>query len=285
MSDDIPTPPPSEGAAPPPGPPLPSYGSTPPPPPPGYGAPPPPPSPYGAPPAGAGGYDATAAIKYGWEKFKASPATLLVPVLITVVAVAIVYALMFFVILGSAFDSSVSVRDDGTIDYNNGPGFFMRMVLFGLVFLVVGIVGQIISAALIKGGLDVTDGKSPALGDLFNGWDKTQVLVAAVIVGVGTAVGSILCYLPGIIFAFLAQYTQYFVVDKQMSALDAVKASVSFTTQNLGPTLLFYLLAAVTAVVGGLACGVGLLAAIPVILIGQAYTFRVLHNEPVSPVA
>jgi uncharacterized membrane protein len=149
----------------------------------------------------------------------------------------------------------------------------------------VGVVAQIISAALIKGGLDVTDGKSPGIGELFEGWDKTQVLIAALIVGVGTAIGSILCYLPGIIFAFLAQYTQYYVVDKQMTALDAVKASISFTTGNLGSTLVFYLLAAVTALVGGLLCGVGLLAAIPIILIGQAYTWRRLNNEPVSPIA
>jgi len=41
----------------------------------------------------------------------------------------------------------------------------------------------------------------------------------------------------------------------------------------------------VTIVVGVIACLVGILAAIPVVLAAAAYTFRVLHNEPVSPAA
>ena len=38
-------------------------------------------------------------------------------------------------------------------------------------------------------------------------------------------------------------------------------------------------------IVGAIACGIGLFVAAPVVAIAAAYTFRVLHNEPVSPVA
>ena len=66
---------------------------------------------------------------------------------------------------------------------------------------------------------------------------------------------------------------------------DAIKASFSFTTSNLGETILFFLLAAVVSAIGGIACGIGILVAYPVVLVGQAYTFRVLNNEPVTPAA
>ncbi len=293
MSDDT-TPPegPTDGGAPPPPPPPggtppAAHPPTPPPPPPAYGAPvPPPPPAYGAPAppgSGDGPYSPVDAVQYGWAKFTKSPATLLVPVLLTFIVVGVVYFLMFFVILAPAFDSGVTINDDGTATFDEGPSFVLTMVLMGIIILVVGIVGQIISAALIKGGLDVTDGKSPSLGELFEGWDKGKVIVAAIIVASLTAVGYILCYVPGIIVAFLLQYTLYFVIDKQMAPLDAIKASFAFTTGHLGDTILFYLLAAVVAFVGALLCGVGLLAAIPVILIGQAYTFRRLNGEPVTP--
>jgi uncharacterized membrane protein len=41
----------------------------------------------------------------------------------------------------------------------------------------------------------------------------------------------------------------------------------------------------VVTAIGGIVCGVGLLVAYPIVLIGQAYTFRVLNNEPVTPAA
>jgi uncharacterized membrane protein len=248
--------------------------------------PPPPPPPAQGPPPTGGAYSPVAAIEYGWNKFKASPATLLVPVLLTFVAVGVVYFLMFFVILGSAWDADIDYNDDGTIEsIDSGPGFVMTLILIGIVALVVVAVLQILMAALLKGAADVTDGKSPSLGELFQGWDKTQVLIAALLVAAGTAVGLALCYLPGLIFMYLASYTMLFVVDKQMSAFDALKASISFTTSHLGETILFFLLALVVTAVGGIACGVGLLVAYPIVLVGQAYTFRTLNNEPVSPAA
>ena len=76
-------------------------------------------------------------------------------------------------------------------------------------------------------------------------------------------------------------FTILFVVDKQMRAVDAIKASVKLVTDNLGSTIVFYLLAAVVIVVGACLCLVGLLVAAPVVLIALAYTYRRLQNEPV----
>ncbi|MFL6023835.1 MAG: hypothetical protein ACJ72O_10895 [Marmoricola sp.] len=286
MSDDIPTPPPSEGAAPPPGPPLPSYGSTPPPPP-GYGAPPPPPSPYGAPPAGAGGYSGVDAIKYGWEKFSKKPGELLVPALIvigSVVVLEIVLQVILRATLLSTHDCTRTIFGQ-SVESKCGPGFLVSIFGTALAGLVVSFVSQMLGAGLIKSALNVADGLPVNAGDVFGWATKPNVVTTAAIVSGATFVGTLLCYLPGLIVGFLTAFAMFFVVDKDLAPMDAVKASVSFMTSHLGDTIVFYLLAIVTIVVGLILCLVGVLAAIPVVLAAAAYTFRVLHNEPVSPVA
>jgi uncharacterized membrane protein len=47
--------------------------------------------------------------------------------------------------------------------------------------------------------------------------------------------------------------------------------------------LLYYILAAVVVIIGALLCGVGLLVAGPVVLLGFAYTYRRLQGQPVVP--
>jgi uncharacterized membrane protein len=64
--------------------------------------------------------------------------------------------------------------------------------------------------------------------------------------------------------------------------VDALKASFRLCMDNLGPTILWYLLAVVCLLVGAILCLVGLLVAAPVVLVGVAYTFRRLHGEPVA---
>ena len=124
-----------------------------------------------------------------------------------------------------------------------------------------------------------------SVGQIFDGWDKAQVAIAALIIAAATFVGTLLCDLPGLIVGFLTGYTLLFIVDKQMTAVDAIKASVSFVWSNLGNTLLFWILGLLALAVGAIICFVGLLVAAPVVLIGLAYTYRRLQNEPSSPIS
>ena len=79
-----------------------------------------------------------------------------------------------------------------------------------------------------------------------------------------------------------AAFALYFVVDKQMPALEAIKASISFVNKNLGTLIGFFLASLLAYFVGALLCGIGLLAAIPVVIIVQAYTYRTLQGEAVA---
>ena len=61
-----------------------------------------------------------------------------------------------------------------------------------------------------------------------------------------------------------------------------IKASVAFVNANLGTLIGFYIASAIAIFVGALLCGIGLLAAIPVVVIAQAYAYRSLQGEPVA---
>jgi uncharacterized membrane protein len=144
-------------------------------------------------------------------------------------------------------------------------------------------VTSLFGAGLVKSSLNVVDGKEVNVGDVLGYASKPEVVRTAAILGLLSFVGTLLCYLPAIVISFLTVFSLYYVVDKGLSGMDAIKASFSLVTSRIGETILFYLLAFVVLVVGAILCGVGLLAAVPVVLAGAAYTFRVLNNEPVTP--
>ncbi len=214
----------------------------------GYGAPPPPPPgevPYGQPRPSA--YSPGDAIGYGWNKFKASPSTLLVPMILVwlvLVVVAVLLEILVYSTLLSTHDCTKTVLGS-QVETQCSPSFVTQLFGTALISAILIVVFNLAAAGLYKGATNITDGKPFSLGQMFDGWDKTQVVIAALIIAVATAIGSFLCYLPGLIVGFLTMFTILFVVDKQMKAVDAIKASIKLVTDNLGPTILFYLLAAV----------------------------------------
>jgi len=250
----------------------------------GYGAPPPTgQNPYGQPPETP--YSPTDAVGYGWRKFISSPATLLVPTLVAwigIVIIAVIVELLLVNTLLSTHDCTTTVLGQ-SVDAQCGPSQLTRLLVGGLSTGIIFVVYQLLVAGLYRGALRVADGQDFGVGQLFEGYDKGQVLVAALIIAVGVGIGTALCYIPGLIVAFLTGYTLFFIVDKQMAAWDAIKASYNLVTQNLGGTLVYYILASLVTLVGACLCGVGLLAAIPIALIGYAYTFRRLQHQPVTP--
>ena len=293
MSEQPPPPPPGDSGSSQGGPPSPPpEGSYEPPPP--YGQPPPyggagqaPPPPGGgfAPP-GEGPYNATDAFGYGWNKFKARPSEMLVPVLVVFLVVIVVEAIVQVLLattLLATRDCTTTVGGQ-SVRAVCGPNPFVRLLATALAGLVVSLIVQSLGAGLIKNALNVADGRPASINQVFTWAVKPQVIGTAALIALITFVGTLLCYVPGLIAAFLLNWSMFYVVDKNLSPVDAIKASFSFTTGHLGATLVFYLLGVVAFIVGALLCLVGLLVAAPVVLIGAAYTFRRLLDEPVTPV-
>lgn len=256
--------------------------------------PPPAPSPYGQPAPGYhqapppadplnGPYSATTAIGYGWNQFIKNPGQVMVPAVVYFVVVAVVAVLAELLLFIPLTRTTSKVNADGTLSVSGGS-FFLSLLAAGLLSFIIAAVAMLLQAGIIKAALGVTDGKKVSLGEAYAGWDKGKVIVAALLIGLMVGIGSLLCYLPGIILAYLSMFTMYFVIDKGMSPVDAIKASFSLTTSRLGETLVFAILAYLVTFAGALLCGVGLIASVPIATIATAYTYRRLHGEPVAPV-
>lgn len=245
----------------------------------GYNAPPPPPGGYGAPPTGPGGYSVGNAFSYAFKKFQENLLPLVLITLILLVAV-VVIQVIGNIITGS-MNGSVTISDTGEID--TGGGFFAASMIVSLLFSAISWAVQLaVQSGIIKASLALTRGQQVDVGSAFNGINWAQVIVTSLLVGVGTFVGLVLCIIPGLIWIFLTSYALYFVIDRDMDAIPAIKASIDLVKNNFGVLLLFWLATVAAYIVGACLCGVGLLAAIPIVVIAQAYTFRTLTGDPVT---
>lgn len=253
----------------------------------GWGTPPPPPpggpGGYGGGPGGGYGrgpesYSVGNAFTYAFEKFKANWGPLVLITLLLLVA-SIVVNLLSQLIFGGVGGATV---DPETGQIEGGGLFGVAMILSLLSSALVFAVQLVIQSGIIKGALSLSRNEPLSIGSAFNGINWGQVVLASVITGAMIFVGLILFIIPGIVIAFLTSYTLYFVIDRNMSAIDAIKASFTMVKDNVGQLLLFFLATLAAVIVGACLLGIGLLAAIPIVVLAQVYTFRTLNGDPVQ---
>ncbi|QYJ02721.1 hypothetical protein KUV85_10260 [Nocardioides panacisoli] len=233
---------------------------------------------------GAPSYSVGDAFNYGWTKFQANIGTIIIGVL-AIFGIFLVLSIIGFVITAAGAESSIGEYNPNTGEFETsggGFGFLASMLISTLLFFVGFLLTFVIYVGIIRASLDITYGRPVAVGTIFRFDNLAQLLLAALLVGIMVSVGSLLCYIPGLIVAFFTQYTAHFMVDKQMNALDGIKASFGFVNKNLGTLIGFYIASVIAMFIGSLVCGIGLLLAMPVVIIASAYTYRTLQGEQVA---
>lgn len=248
--EPIPPTPPSEPAVPPASPP-----------------PPPPPVPGGAP------FQVGDAFNYGWKKFQEYLGPILIAMLIFFLVGGAVN--LIATLLGGGF-GELTDPDDVGIGMFFGVGYLLFSLLSALVSL-------LIQAAVVRGALKITEGERVELSTFLSTENLGQVVLAAVLLAIGTAIGLILCIIPGLILIFFSQFTYQFILDKGLPAFDAIKASFALVNQNLGSVVGLFFASILAFIVGALLCGIGLIVAIPVTIIATAYAYKLMTGQPVVP--
>jgi uncharacterized membrane protein len=271
MTTEPPMPPSSEGPVDPP-PPPPTEPPLPPaespaPPPPAPPTPPPPPVPGAAP------FQVGDAFNYGWKKFQ----EYLGPILIAMLIFLVVGGLVNFI--GTLFAGGIGEITDPD-DIGIGMFFSFGYLMFSLLGALVSL---LIQAAVVRGALGITRGERIDLNTFLSTENLGQIVLAAILLAIGTAVGLILCIIPGLIFIFYSQFTYQFIIDKGLPAFDAIKASFDLVNRNLGSVVGLFLASILAFIVGAILCGVGLLVAIPVTIIATAYAYRLMTGQTVAP--
>jgi uncharacterized membrane protein len=197
---------------------------------------------------------------------------LIVPLVVYGLIIAILAGAWSALTGGPAFDT-----DDGI-----GSGSIVAVIIgYILAFLV----STYVQMAYLSGCLDIADDKSVDIASFFKPRNFGPGIGAALLVGVLNAIGWALCVIPGIVIGFLAQFTIPFVIDRTLSPIDALKASITTAKNNVGSALLSYLVQVAVLLIGWLLFGVGLLVALPLAMLIQVYTYRYLSGGRVVVVA
>ena len=250
----------------------------------------PPPSPPPPPPGGSGAYggnqpaEAVAAIKYGWEKFQQNWQVILTALIVGFVAIATlgIIGILIQQALTSVDNSNCRFTQNGLSGCETGPGIVTTFIAAGIFQLLFFLGTTILQLFVIRATLMIIRGEKLEASRVMSMENVGNYFLTALLVGVLTFVGLILCVLPGIAVMFFSMFWGYFVVDKNMKPVEAITASFNLVKANVGPVIIFLLLSWVVTFAGLIACIVGLIVAIPVVTIATGYMYKRLQNEPVA---
>ena len=189
-------------------------------------------------------------LSWAWSKFKDNA-------LILVVGFGV-----WAILSNLGFDSRVELNGE---EY----GFSYGIPFWGYVAPVVRLFSAIVAANM---SLKVASGRQLEWNDIFSFPNFGASLLASILTAVATGVGLILCFIPGIIMAFLLYYSVYFTVDKGMDGIAGMKASWATLSSHVGelfpfalPGVGLYILGAITLI--------GWLVTVPLVMLLSAYSY------------
>lgn len=151
-------------------------------------------------------------------------------------------------------------------------------ITLAILFQILGwAISIVLSIGLIKIALSFCDEQKPRIGTLFDAWDCFWRYVGAMILyGLIILAGFILLIIPGIIWAVKFSLCYYFVIDKGLGPVEALKAS-SRTTMGVKWHLFgFGIICGLINFLGLLCLIVGVFATYPTILVASALVYRQL---------
>ena len=189
-------------------------------------------------------------LSWAWSKFKDNA-------LILVVGFGV-----WAILSNLGFDSRVELNGE---EY----GFSYGIPFWGYVAPVVRLFSAIVAANM---SLKVASGRQLEWNDIFSFPNFGASLLASFLTAVATGVGLILCFIPGIIMAFLLYSSVYFTVDKGMDGIAGMKASWATLSSHVGELFPFALTGVGLYFIGAITL-IGWLVTVPLVALLSAYSY------------
>jgi uncharacterized membrane protein len=288
--------PPGGGYAPPP---QPGGGYAPPPQQAGYppvpGAYPPPqqggyPTPGGYPPPGGPGYPGAQALNVGeafswaWNKFTKNAAALLVPIVAYLAILAVVGTIIGFLAYALSPDAVTTYEEyeSGFSASTSAPlsaGAFIVIFIGAILFVLLAAAMQ---SAYLAGVLDIVNGQPVTIGSFFKPRSIGSVILATLLISIVSSISVCLIIGP-LVVALFTMFAMVAIVERNLSPIDGIKASIDIVKTNISQSIIAYLVIYAIILVGSLACGIGLVVAVPVAALFMVYTYRKLTGGQVAP--
>lgn len=152
-------------------------------------------------------------------------------------------------------------------------------IAIALVFSLLAFIAQI---GVQRAAIRSTQGITPTFSEMFTTENLGKYILFVIAFAILFVVGLALCILPGLVVLFLLQLGPYYILDKGMSVGDAMKASVSAVTKNIGPAIFMTLINGLVAILGGMFFGILTLVTLPFACLFTAHMYRQFNREPVA---
>ena len=149
------------------------------------------------------------------------------------------------------------------------PFVSLALSLVGMVYLLVCTLG------ILRATLKIVNQDSIAFSDLFSMVSRTfNYLGATILFLIALTLGFICLIVPGVILAIKLQFYPYFIADKNMGPIAALKASWAVTRDVKLRLFLLYLVCGVVNTIGLLCLILGIIPASMVVMIAQTFVYR-----------
>jgi uncharacterized membrane protein len=200
------------------------------------------------------------ALRFGWNEFKKNAGFWL--------GVAVVYAVLVGIPAGIA----------GSMHRGSTEASFFNFVT--------NVVEIWLGMGIMRMSLMVVDRKMPAFNELFAGskhW--VSYVVCTILLGFMTFIGFLLLIVPGIIVLLMFGSAPYFVLDKGVGGIEALKMAKTAAKGQLGALFLYALAAIGLSILGAIPLLLGLLVVAPVLALASAYIYRKISAGVPVPAA
>jgi uncharacterized membrane protein len=163
-------------------------------------------------------------------------------------------------------------------------------VLLAIVFALLNSV-PFIQGALIAGfhifTMKKLMGRRAEFADLFTGFNFfIPTLVASLLIGLFTVLGTIACIIPGLVVAAMYKFTYLFIVDKRMDFWPAMQASHAIVKQDYFGFTMFLIASFLLNLLGVICCVVGVFVTIPITFAAITVAYReIVGFEPQTAAA
>lgn len=258
-------------------------------------APPSPPSgptPYQAPPADPSGQRPAAvgdAFNWAWLKFQRNVGEIILLAIAALVVIAVIVIAGFFLLTATLFSTASSIHCGtdalGQTTCNSGSagiGFLGFVGISVLLFTLNIFVSFLVQMWFIRASLILGYGEKLEMKKMLSTENIGSYVLGALLVSIAVLVGSFLCFVPGLIVLFFSSFFGFFILDKKMSAVDGIRASFRLVNKNLATMIGFFIASYIALVLGYLLCGIGIIVAMPVVVIASGFMYRRLQGEPVA---
>ena len=188
--------------------------------------------------------------------------------------------------IGSAIERGWALVRNNPGPLIGGAVLYMLVSLGVAVVPLVGWLASLLISGTLTGGLYYLfikriRGVPAGAGDVFAGFNIAYVnlLLANILSSLLTTVGLILCIVPGIYLAVGYLFALPLVIDKRMEFWTAMEVSRRVVHQHWWPMFGFAIIACLIVCVGILACGIGVIVAVPVAAASLMYLYEDLFGD------